>query len=95
MKFILELFNRLFDLITFGTSPSSRYWFMAIISLISALVFLYLYKLVSNQQRIKRYKNSIWGNILQMRIYQDNLWVICTSILKVLGYNLLYLKEML
>ena len=95
MEFILVLFNRLFDFISFGSSSAARYWFIVEISLLSAFVFLWLFKLVSNQQRIKKYKNRIWGNILQMRIYQDNLRVICASILKVGWYNLLYLKEML
>lgn len=95
MTSTLVFFNRLFDYLSFGSSTAARYWFIVEVSLLSAVVFLYLFKLVSNQDRIKKYKNSIWGNILQMRIYQDRLGVIVSSILKVAGYNLLYLKEML
>lgn len=85
--------NSLFDLLLFSPSMVGRYTFLVIMSLISALVFLLIFKATSNQAKIKRYKRRAFAYILQMRLHRDQLGLLFSSIFNILKYNLLYIRQ--
>jgi hypothetical protein len=87
--------NRLFDLLTFGTSPTARYLFIVLLSLLSAIIFLLIFKKTSNQQKISYHKDKIFGNVLQIPLYQDRFDVLLVSVFNILKHNLLYIKQTL
>jgi hypothetical protein len=61
-------------------------------ALVSAFIFLSIYKKLSNQEKIVQHKKKIFGYILQIRLYQDKPIIIIYSIAKILQHNLLYIK---
>jgi hypothetical protein len=95
MNLLFYYLNRLFDIILrpFASLPS--YVDIFFISLISAVIFLYIFKKTSNQQKIKHYKERIYGHIIQIVIYKDQLRVIFQSILGIFKNNLIYIRYML
>lgn len=79
----------------FGNGPKARYLFIVLISLISTVIFLLIFKKTSNQRKIKYHKDKILGNMLQMPLYKDKFGVLVLSILNILKHNILYLKQTL
>lgn len=89
---IFSLLNHLVDLLIspfhrLGPVPQ-----LVLLSLISTVVLLYIFKRVSNQATIKLHKDKIFGNFLEIAIYRDQFLrsLICQG--RVLHHNLLYLK---
>jgi len=89
---IIITFNRFFDWLWYSSSDAGNYFHIIIYSLVSAFVFLLIFKKVSNQEKIRHHKKKIVGYILQMRLYQDKPVVIFSSIIKILKHNLLYIQ---
>ena len=87
--------NKIFDLFLFTESHAGRYFAIALLSIISAVIFMALFKKVSNQAGIKREKAKIVGNLFQMRLYKDDLRLILSSIFNVFKHNLFYIRYML
>ncbi len=58
---------------------------------IFGIVALVIFKFISWQKGIKQSKDQIKGHLIEIRLYQDNLWVVAQSIVKVLFKNLKYL----
>lgn len=84
--------NRFFDGLWYSSSALGNYFHIVIYSLVSAFVFLLIFKKVSNQKKIIHHKKKIVGYILQMRLYQDKPFIIFSSILKILKHNFLYVQ---
>ncbi len=89
------MLNRFFDVLYVGAVPNARYLFIVFMSLISAIIFLLIFKKTSNQRKIKYHKDKIFGNILQMPLYKDKFGMLVLSILNILKHNVLYLKQTL
>jgi uncharacterized membrane protein (DUF106 family) len=71
-----------------GMSP----WIgMAVVSLLTALLMLEVYKLTSNQSAIRRAKDLIKAHLLEMRLYKDDMRVTLAAQAGVLKANLTYL----
>lgn len=87
--------NAIFDIFSFGGSPEARYLYIVLISVLSAVIFLILFKKTSHQEKISYHKKQIWGNILQIRLYQDRFFLLVLSVFNILKHNLLYLQQML
>lgn len=58
---------------------------------IFGILALVLFKYISWQDGIKQAKDQIKGHLIEIRIYQDNLWVVAKAIVAVLFKNLKYL----
>ncbi len=86
MESLLETVNRVLGLFWLGNC----YWSIAVISLLSAVLFLFIFKKSSNQEKIRMHKKRVMGNILEMVIYKDQIWVMARSITRILGHNMLY-----
>jgi len=92
MEAILILLNRFFDLLWAPLAKTSYYIDFIIISAISALIFLVIFKKTSNQERIRHYKNKIFAHILEIRLYKDQPILTIRIIFNILKYNLIYLR---
>jgi hypothetical protein len=93
MKTLIIGQNLFFDLFPIGGSQVERYIFILTISLLSAVLFLILFKFTSSQKRIRLHKKRISGNILQMRIYGDRLGLLFLSMLNILKHSTLYISQ--
>ena len=92
MESILTSMNAVFDWFWTVHSLGGRYVAVVFTSILSAYLFMVLFKKFSNQKGISREKGKIIAYILEMRIYQDNLMRIMVNILLILKHNILYLR---
>ena len=95
MVWVFMVLNRIFDVIHIGTGPNARHVFVVLLSVISAILFLFILKKTSNQIKIQHHKDQIVGNILQIRLYQDSFGVLISGIVNILKHNLWYLTQMI
>jgi uncharacterized membrane protein (DUF106 family) len=73
-----------------GLSP----WFaMIFISLLTAFLMLWIFKLTSNQAGIRKAKNAIKAHLLEMRLYKDNMKVSLRAQGRIFKANLLYMRS--
>lgn len=71
-------------------------WFaMAVMSLISALLLLAVFKYGSDQAKIRRARDRFVGRVIEMAVYRDDLTVTVGAFARVLGANALYILALL
>jgi len=84
------LFTRL--LAPFGVARSWSPWLDILLwSVLGGIVALLVYKRVSNQKGITRAKNAIKVNLLEIRLFKEDILGVFTSTLKILAQNALYI----
>lgn len=75
MGVVNSVMGGIFDVLLYlfrGLSP----WFgMVFVSLLTALLMLWVFKLTSNQDGIRAAKNAIKAHLLELRLFQDNMRV--------------------
>ena len=62
--------NRLFDIVSFTPGAVACYVYIVLISLVSAVIFLLIFKKTSNQQKITYHKDNVLGHVLQIPLYR-------------------------
>jgi uncharacterized membrane protein (DUF106 family) len=66
-------------------------WFgMILVSLLTAFLMLWVFKLTSNQAGIRKAKNAIKAHLLELRLYKDNLRISLRAQRRILRANLSY-----
>lgn len=68
---------------------------MALVSLLTAILMLLAYRLISNQEKIRAAKSRIVAHLLEVRLYKDSLPVSLRAQGNMLWYNLKYLGQSL
>ena len=95
MENMIIALNHFFDLIWLPLLKGPWYIDFIVISVLSALLFLVIFKKLSNQKMIRFYKNRILGHIFSIRLYKDQPILTLKIVLSIFGYQLIYLKYML
>ncbi len=86
-KAVGSLINLLF--LPFSSLPP---WVaMVVISLLTALLMLFIYKKISNQEGIRRVKNRLKASLMEIRLYQNDMRAQLQSQKELLSANLQYL----
>ena len=88
----VDLTDSFFDFVWRVFGNYAEYALIIGLSFLSSLAILYLFKWFSNQEKIKYHKRRIMGYILQLRLYQDRLSIIASSVLQILKHNALYIR---
>jgi hypothetical protein len=91
MWLINFLFNRLFDILFLPFRQLDPWFGMAFISFLTGLLMLFIFRLTSNQEGIKRVKDKIKAHLLELRLFKDNMPVSLSAQGQILRYNLRYL----
>lgn len=81
----------LFNLIFLPFSSFNPWVAMLVVSLLTALLMLFIYKKTSNQEGIRLVKNRIKARLLEIRLYQTDLRTRTGSQKELLAANLQYL----
>lgn len=68
---------------------------MAIISLVVGVIMLWIFARVSNQDAIRVLKDHIRGNLIAVRIYQDNIALLLRLQVKIVGLTFRYMGHSL
>jgi hypothetical protein len=86
-----QFITQLFDIIVtpFGDNRMAA---LSVISGLTGVALIFLFKAASNQKRIKETRDQFKARILEMRIYQDNIVLIHKALFKALGTNISYLR---
>ncbi len=85
------IFGKAFDLLLFPFKNMNPWVGMIVVSLLTALLMLWVYKYSSNQEGIKKVKDKIKAHLLELRLYKDNFQVTLQAQKKILGYNAKYM----
>jgi hypothetical protein len=86
-----SVFSRLFDLLFFPFRQLNPWFGMAFISLLTGLLMLFIFRLTSNQEGIRKVKDKIKAHLLELRLFKDNLNISLRAQGQILRYNLRYL----
>lgn len=92
MEFVSILINRVADIIWFPLSFIPDYLGIILISLLSAGLFLIIFKKTSNQDQIRQNKNKIFAYLFQIRLYKNQPLLTIKSTLNIVWYNIKYLQ---
>ncbi|MFZ2055310.1 MAG: hypothetical protein WAU81_14075 [Candidatus Aminicenantales bacterium] len=83
--------GKLFDLIFLPFRSLNPWAGMVIISLLTGLLMLFIYRLTSNQGGIREVKDKIKAHLLELRLYKDNMGVTMKAQGQILRANLRYI----
>ncbi|MCK5407266.1 MAG: hypothetical protein KAJ37_07425, partial [Candidatus Krumholzibacteria bacterium] len=86
-----QIVTRLFDVIVvpFGDHRTVA---LSVISLLTGVALIFIFKATSNQRRIKETRDRFKARILEMRLYQDDIVLIHKALFAALATNLTYLR---
>ena len=89
--FFSQIVTRLFDVIVvpFGDHRTVA---LSVISLLTGVAMIFVFKATSNQRRIKETRDRFKARILEMRLYQDDIVLIHKALFAALATNLTYLR---
>lgn len=87
-----SIFGKIFEIIFFPFRNMSPWIGMILISFLTALLMLFVFRFTSNQQGIKKVKNKIKAHLLEFRLYKDSLNISLKAQGKILRYNLKYIS---
>jgi uncharacterized membrane protein (DUF106 family) len=91
MHIVNLVFGRAVDLALWPFRGLSPWFGLVVVSLLTALLMLEVYKLTSNQAAIRRAKDRIKAHLLEMRLYKDNMRVTLGAQAGILKANLAYM----
>lgn len=87
-----SLFGKFFALLLLPFRGLSPWAGMAVISLVTGLIMLVIFKYTSNQKGIRRAKDRIKAHLLEMRLYKDSLAITLKAQGGILRANLRYMS---
>jgi uncharacterized membrane protein (DUF106 family) len=87
-----SVFSKIFDFIFFPFRSMSPWIGMILISLLTALLMLFVFRFTSNQEGIRRVKNKIKAHLLELRLFKDSLSLSFKAQGNILRYNLKYIS---
>jgi len=94
MMSILNAFlNKVFEILFFPFQNLNPWFGMLFISLLTGILMLFIFKITSNQEGIKKTKNKIKAHLLELRLYKDDLRTSFKAQGNILLSNLKYMKH--
>ena len=95
MSIINRVLTTIFDVPLYLFRGLNPWIGMIVISIITSVIFLYVYKYTSNQTQIKKYKEKIKGHFLEVRLYKDIPRLIFKAEWNAMKSNFIYLRYVL
>jgi len=68
---------------------------LMVVSIVTGIIMLIIFRYTSNQSAIRRIKNRIKAHFLEIRLYKDDLGAMMEAQKHILRYNLTYMKHSL
>jgi uncharacterized membrane protein (DUF106 family) len=81
----------IFDVLLYPFRGLSPWFGMVFVSLITAFLMLWVFKLTSDQEGIRKAKNAIKAHLLELRLFKDNMRISLQAQGRVLRANLRYI----
>ena len=86
-----SVFGKIFVLFFYPFQSMSPWIGMILISFLTALLMLFVYRFTSNQQGIKEVKNKIKAHLLELWLFKDSMSLTLKAQGKIIRYNLKYI----
>lgn len=86
-----SVFGKIFELIFFPFLSMSPWIGMILISFLTSLLMLFVFRFTSNQKGIRQVKNKIKAHLLELRLFKDSLSLSLKAQGNILRYNLKYI----
>ena len=86
-----SIFGKIFEVIFFPFRNMSPWVGMVLISFLTALWMLFVFRFTSNQEGIRKVKNRIKAHLLEIRLFKDSLIISLRAQGNILRYNLKYI----
>lgn len=87
-----SIFGKIFDIIFLPFRSMSPWVAMIIVSFVTGLLMLFIFRFTSNQKGIKKVKNKIKAHLLELRLYKDSLSISLKAQGNILRCNLKYIS---
>ncbi len=91
MTTFLTLVNQLFDLIFFPFRSLNPIYGLLVVSVLTGILMVLIFRTTSNQAGIKQVKERIKAHLLAIRLFQDQLDVVLRTHARILGATLSYM----
>lgn len=91
MNALNSVLNSVFDVVLWPFELIGARTALIVLSGVFGILALVLFKQISWQKGIKATKDRIKGHLIEIRLFQNDLVVVCTAVLKILWRNLQYL----
>lgn len=91
MWFLNSVLGKLFEVLFFPFRQLNAWFGMAFISLLTGLLMLFIFRLTSNQEGIRKVKDKIKAHLLELRLFKDSLNISLKAQGQILRYNLRYI----
>ncbi len=91
MRIINTIIGKIFDILFLPFQNMNPWIGMIVISLLTGLLMLFIYKFTSNQEGIKNIKNKIKAHLLELRLFKDSLSISLKSQGNILRANFKYI----
>ncbi len=91
MWIINTIIGKIFDILFLPFQNMSPWIGMIVVSLLTGLLMLFIYKFTSNQEGIKNIKNKIKAHLLELRLFKDSLSISLKAQGKILRANFKYI----
>ena len=88
-----RIFGKIFDLLFIPFRSMNPWVGMVIVSLLTGLLMLVIFRYTSNQAGIKKVKNKIKAHLLELRLYKDSLGLSMKAQGNILLANLKYITH--
>lgn len=86
-----SIFGKIFEFIFFPLSSMSPWIGMTLISLLTGILMLLIFRFTSNQEGIRQVKNKIKAHLLELRLFKDSLSISFRAQGNIFRYNLKYI----
>lgn len=87
--------NRFFDLLMTPLQNVPPFWYLFVISLLTGILMLLIFRYTSNQKKIKETKDKIKAYLIEIRIFNEDLGILLSAQKNLFFYNAKYLMHAL
>lgn len=95
MDILNSVLNSLFGLIFSPFKSLDPAWGLVVVSFLTGIVMLFVFKATSDQPGIKRAKNLVKGHFLAIRLYKDDISLMFDTMKNIIMSNLFYMRKSL
>jgi len=92
MWLLNNILNKTFDLFFYPFRSINPLWGLCVISLITGVLMLIIFRYTSNQEGIKEAKDKIKAYLLEIRLFNDDMGLMFQAQKNLLKYNFIYMK---
>jgi hypothetical protein len=92
MDAITHAVSKFFDVFYAPLRPLGAFWALFVMSAVTGVVMLFLFKYLTNQEQMRIVKDRIKMHFIELRLYQDDMRILWRTQGRILMQNLRYVR---